>query len=200
MPQLGDIKTAREIGYKTYPSNKYIWHACIDCGKERWVPFVKSKPQNLRCHPCGGKVHPAIFWGPDNPNWKGGRRTGRDSYRRVRVYKNDFFYPMADKDGYIAEHRLIMAKYLRRCLLPWEVVHHKNGIKNDNRLENLKLYPTGRQHLPDSILRSQIKRLRQDITSCQQRITLLEAENALLRAQLLIDQERKSHPAGDQAA
>lgn len=144
MPQLGEVRRGSEIGYKS-KYQKCIWHACINCGKERWVQLCQPKPlRELRCKQCGLKSikRPS---GKAHPNWKGGRFENAHGYIFVWVAPDDFFYPMADKKGYVAEHRLVMAKYLGRNLHLWEIVHHK-GIrykdirnKSDNLRDNLQL-------------------------------------------------------------
>lgn len=63
-----------------------------------------------------GYVH---IWDPNHPNAKGGR----------------------DK-SYVLEHRMVMANSLGRPLLRNEQVHHKNGVRSDNRPENLELWTT----------------------------------------------------------
>jgi len=142
MFRLGVIKTGVELG-KVRNNNRYIWSACVDCGKERWVVLRNGKPKNSRCYPCALKIR--RYSGKNHPLYKGGRIKAAAGYIAVRIYPNDFFYPMASlcSHKYVLEHRLVMAKHLGRCLHPWEIVHHKNGIREDNRLSNLKLSTKG---------------------------------------------------------
>jgi hypothetical protein len=52
MPVIGEIRNARELSKKYH--NRMIWHACVDCGEERWVIFRNGRPDSQRCHRCGG--------------------------------------------------------------------------------------------------------------------------------------------------
>jgi len=85
---------------------------------------------------------------------------------------------MANKEGYIYEHRLVIAQSLGRCLQSWEIVHHKNGIKNNNKRKNL--YLTMPQY---HNTRTRLLILEEHIREIESRIMLLEAENILLREQ-----------------
>lgn len=68
-------------------------------------------------------------------NWKGGRSKKSDGYilRTIRTH------PYADKFGRVYEHRFIMEQSLGRYLTKDEQIHHINEIRDDNRIENLKL-------------------------------------------------------------
>ena len=78
--------------------------------------------------------------GKDSPAWKGGRMVNKQGYVRVNVGKTGYMFPaMVDRHGYVLEHRKVIAENLGRELSRHETVHHINGNKQDNRLENLQL-------------------------------------------------------------
>jgi len=79
-------------------------------------------------------------------------RISSHGYILVRLSPDHPFYCMAHRrTGYVLEHRLIMAEHLGRPLTNEEIVHHINGDKQDNRLENLQLLSTRRSHHPGFI-------------------------------------------------
>ena len=81
--------------------------------------------------------------GACNPNWQGGKSIASNGYVIVRVGKN---HHLADVRGYAYEHRLVAEAKLGRTLGVGDIVHHKNGIKTDNRPENIEVMQSAAQH------------------------------------------------------
>ena len=79
-----------------------------------------------------------------HPMWKGGRH--RTYYGYILVLAPDHQQRDSRGRGYVKEHRLVMEKKLGRYLKPSERVHHLNGIKDDNRIKNLKLFANEAEH------------------------------------------------------
>ncbi len=135
-----------------HPRLGYTFAPCQNCGTERRVQLLGGQPRKKLCRSCARLGHHhsketiAKISGENSSSWKGGRQNNGDGYITIKLQPDDFFYPMADKRGYVLEHRLVVAKALGRCLQSWEIVHHKGqrytGIENrsDNRYpENLEL-------------------------------------------------------------
>lgn len=149
----GTLTDRNEYGYR----RKYI-HGHNRAG----IPNARRKERKLIPCACGcGELildydkkarprrfkaghNPNVYYlnkgGPTSPRWKGGRSR---MYGYVMVWIP--WHPLASIDGYVLEHRLVMERYLSekyglqvylwRC---W-VVHHKNEIRDDNRVENLQV-------------------------------------------------------------
>lgn len=81
--------------------------------------------------------------GEKAPHWKGGITKHSGGY--ILIFKPD--HPYSSKIGYVKRSRLIMEQHIGRYLKPREIPHHKNGIKHDDRIENLFLFPNLGKHI-----------------------------------------------------
>lgn len=75
--------------------------------------------------------------GSGSSAWKGGRRIGTDGYVELTGHHD---HPNAMRRGQISEHTKVMSDHLGRPLRQGETVHHRNGVRHDNRIENLELW------------------------------------------------------------
>jgi hypothetical protein len=70
--------------------------------------------------------------GNNHPDWKGGKHKDSKGYNIILAPEN----PFSANDGYILEHRLIWFSIHPETPKDW-IIHHLNGIRDDNRIENL---------------------------------------------------------------
>ncbi len=82
------------------------------------------------------------FRGEEHWSWCGGRYKTTSGYIFVKCPS----HPYANSHGYVLEHRLVMEKRLGHSLMPWEKVHHIDGIRDNNEDSNLQLL-SPREHL-----------------------------------------------------
>lgn len=118
-PKTGKIFICKHCGKSFYRHPSEIAKRKIN-----YCSFKCRKEDNYNPY-CRGEL---------SPLWKGGKML-LSGYIYVKAYD----HPFRNSSDYVAEHRLVMEKHLGRYLTPNEEVHHKNGIKTDNRIENLEI-------------------------------------------------------------
>ena len=177
-PNLGDTVHARDIGYKS--RGLRVWAQCPICHTRSWrEQRFATKP----CPKCGIPKGKELRKGEMNVRWSGGKRHA-DGYVFITVDESHPYFVMARKVSHrnlyqISEHRLVIAQAIGRPLAYDEIIHHINGIKSDNRLENLMLLKNNQHHA-----RLVLDDLQKRYHSLELRVTILEAENARLQSQL----------------
>lgn len=148
------------ISQLTKGSMKRVGLVCDQCGvrgETNWNNYIQSQRKRgwtgeTFCQPCAasrngklcrGKPNPAVSasnrkrFGPDHPSWNGGRYIDHHGYVMVNVRSG-----RREKSGwenYRKEHVLVMEKQLGRPLKKNEVIHHIDGDKTNNALNNLWL-------------------------------------------------------------
>lgn len=115
--------------------------SCETIAEDLGVPWLVV---NRRLKQSGVQLRPAGFRkGADHHAWVGGRVMTAGGYVLVQVQPDDPFFSMAVKKAegapYVLEHRLVMARHLGRVLDRHETVHHIDGDRTNNQIENLQL-------------------------------------------------------------
>lgn len=137
LPSGHEVKGKRKVKY---------WNCQCDCGNT--TPVTTGKLRSGHTISCG-------CWNKEQASriamtYLIGRKTlAANGTLPPRIKKggyvkvHDRHHHRADKAGFVFEHIKVMEQTLGREMLPNEYVHHKNGINNDNRPENLELWVTG---------------------------------------------------------
>lgn len=134
----------RPIGSKQHGRSRAYLLRCAECDSYYIADAQHVKQQKHCSKSCGirafRRANPDRWKGANSARWKGGKL-----YRRGYVLIHAPGHPSlaGTQRRYVLEHRLVMEESLGRPLLATEHVHHKNGVRDDNRIENLELWANG---------------------------------------------------------
>jgi len=129
--RLVAIEVSKVVNHYTF------WRCRCDCGNYSDVRISQVLSGRTKSCGCYQREHFTAKKGELNHNWRGGRYTNPNT-GYVSIKKPE--HPNAKRRGMVLEHVYVMSEFLGRPILPTETIHHKNGIKSDNRIENLELW------------------------------------------------------------
>lgn len=162
--------------------NRTIEYVPITCKCQRVCDICsytfrqKGQPRLPLCRLCA--IATTRRKGSDHSDWTGGMKADQEGYKLIHKFllsdeELELFGCMFKASSYIREHRIVMARHLGRPLEECEHVHHLNGIKSQNNIDNLALH-NQRGHL-----RTHKEQLRQTL-SFQKQAELLDEQNKRL--------------------
>lgn len=112
-----------------HPSSRHL--DCPSCrSRDRCSCGHSKQRKSATCRACRPTEQRS------NGNWKGGKTRHKAGYVMISAPG----HPRARSSNYVFEHILVMKVALGRHLLPDETVHHVNGVRYDNRIDNLELW------------------------------------------------------------
>lgn len=124
-------------------TNGTVMLECPVCRELREVDkYYAKRALDKPCRACKHKQHSARMSGENNPAFKGTPFVDNDGY--VRVWMPD--HHRADNSGRVYEHILVAEATYGGPITSEYHVHHKNGVKNDNRPENLEVLLASDHH------------------------------------------------------
>jgi hypothetical protein len=139
---FGDLKGKKFnylTGVKRLEPNKkrggYFWLWKCNCGKEKKLSGDIVVTGGTKSCGCAHTREIGAKYSHDD-----------SGYVLVKVMHAFGIKKNADGTSWIKEHRHVMEKHIGRYLKPHETVHHKNGIRDDNRIENLELWSGNHPH------------------------------------------------------
>ena len=135
--RFGKLLVLERAGYHVSKagSPQALWACECECGNLVTVQGAKLRAGHTKSCGCLRVEKARARTGSNNPGWKGGKRSNKDGYVWIRIPTHP-----AASNSYVLEHRHAMEEFLGRYLEIGETVHHKNGVRSDNRIENLELW------------------------------------------------------------
>lgn len=129
---------------------------CRECCSLKSKELRKKNPEAYERQRQKNFINQRLLRGidPNEPPRKAWPGSGYLTKQGYMTYKRKG-HPCADKNGRCQEHHLVMYEHLGRPLKDGEEVHHKNGIRNDNRIENLELW--SKSHPPGQRVEDKLK-------------------------------------------
>jgi hypothetical protein len=113
-----------------------------------------------------------ILSGSKHPSWKGGRKA-KQGYIQLLIPK----HPRADSNGYVMEHLYIWEKIYGKSLPNGYCIHHLNGVRNDNRPENLVALKRGEHASLAEPYKKRIRELEKEMQKLKQPTLSFNKEN-----------------------